>query len=119
MSFGEWEGLSAAEVRAKFPEEWEQVYDLGHDLRRGGTGESHAGAAARLGSALDDIAASHRGDLVAVFTHGGVIRGYIVGVLGLGHPMRNRLEMPGNTSVTHVRVGPGHATLVDYNLGVV
>jgi broad specificity phosphatase PhoE len=119
MAFGEWENLSPAEVRAKFPEEWEQVYDLGQDLRRGGTGESLAGASARLGTALEEIAASHRGDRVAVFTHGGVIRGFVGSVLGLAHPMRDRLEMPGNTSVTHVRVGHGLVTLVDYNLGVI
>jgi broad specificity phosphatase PhoE len=119
MAFGEWEGLSASEVRAQFPKESEQVYDLGHDLRRGGTGESLAGASARLGSALGEIAASHRGGRVAVFTHGGVIRGFVGSVLGLSHPMRHRLEMPGNTSVTHVRVGPARVTLVDYNLGVV
>jgi broad specificity phosphatase PhoE len=59
------------------------------------------------------------GGLSAVFTHGGVIRGFVGKVLALPHPMRHCLEMPGNASVTHVRVGQGRVVLVDYNLGVV
>jgi len=120
IAFGSWEGLTPSEIRRRHPEQWQAVYEEGRDEPRGTTGETFAGARARLGAALEQIAAAHRGGRVAVVTHGGVIRSYVGGVVGLGHPDRGRLGLPANTSVSHVRVRPHRgAVLVDYNLGAV
>lgn len=116
IHFGDWENLTSEEIAARYPGEWASVYVEGNDHPRGGTGETAAAAAARLRSAIGDIAADHPGRRVAVVSHGGVIRAFVGGLLGVGHRDRHRLLLPANTSVSHVRVGED-LVLVDYNLG--
>jgi broad specificity phosphatase PhoE len=117
MSFGSWEGLTPEDVRRRHPEEWVAVYEEGRDLARGGDGETFAGARERFAAALEKIAAAHRGGRVVVVTHGGVIRASAANVVGLGHEGRERLAMPANTSVSHLRLRPDGRVLVDFNLG--
>jgi broad specificity phosphatase PhoE len=119
IDFGTWEGLTAEEISSRFPAYWSAINDDRRDLPRGGTGETMGGAAARLGRALSQIAAAHPGGRVLVFTHGGAIRAFVGSVVGLGLDAREILEGPANISVTHLRVRPEGALLVDYNLGVV
>ncbi len=118
INFGAWEGLTTAEIRERFPEEWATTHEQGHDLPRGGTGETLARAAARLRGAIEEIAAAHPGERVLVFTHGGIIRACVGSVIGLGLEVRDLLEGPVNTSVTHLRMGRPGPVVVDYNLGV-
>ena len=54
-----------------------------------------------------------------MFTHGGIIRACVGSVIGLGLEVRELFEGPGNTSVTHLRVGRHGTAVVDYNLWVV
>jgi len=119
IDFGAWEGLTTAEIRERFPEEWEATHEQQRDLPRGKTGETVAGAAARLHRAVEEIAAAHPGERVLVFSHGGIIRACVGLVIGLGPAARELLEGPGNASVTHLRVGKQGTVVVDYNLGVV
>ncbi len=72
MAFGEWEGLTPAEIQARHPEAWAaRCADRWHHLRPGG--ESYALLAARVGAFLRDA----QGDAIVV-GHGGagrVLRG--------------------------------------------
>ena len=72
MAFGEWEGLTPAEIQARHPEAWAaRCADRWHHLRPGG--ESYALLAARVGAFLRDV----QGDAIVV-GHGGagrVLRG--------------------------------------------
>ena len=68
MAFGEWEGLTPAEIQARYPEAWAaRCADRWHHLRPGG--ESYALLAARVGAFLRDI----QGDTIVV-GHGGAGR---------------------------------------------
>ncbi|HSQ36546.1 MAG TPA: histidine phosphatase family protein [Acidimicrobiia bacterium] len=117
IDFGAWEGLTTAEIKERFPDEWVATHEGGLDLPRGKTGETVAGAAARLRRALEEIAAAHAGQRVLVFTHGGLIRACVGSVIGLGPETRVLLDGPANASVTHLRVGERGTVVVDYNLG--
>jgi broad specificity phosphatase PhoE len=117
IDFGVWEGLTTAEIRERFPDEWEVTRD--RDVPRGKTGETVAGAGARLCRAVEEIAAAHPGQRVLVFTHGGIIRACVGAVIGLGLEVRELFEGPANASVTHLRLGKHGTAVADYNLGVV
>ena len=116
IDLGVWENLTVAEISERHPDEWAAVFEHGHDLPRGGTGETSAGAGARLGAAIDDVAARHAGERVALVSHGGLIWAAIARIIGIEWQAWRSLGFPGNASVTHVGVD-GAPALVDYNTG--
>jgi broad specificity phosphatase PhoE len=116
MTFGAWENMTPAEIEAQFPEDWEQIMVQGLDLPRGGTGETMEGAGQRIAATLEPIATAHPEEKVAAVSHGGAIRGYLCGFLGISFADRRKLDLPANTSVSHVRFGPGGPSLIDYNV---
>lgn len=68
--------------------------------------ESAEEVAARMNQAVDEIAARHSGERVAVVTHGVAILCYLCSLMGLEMPAGLRL-MPYYTSVSVVRVNLG------------
>jgi glucosyl-3-phosphoglycerate phosphatase len=80
---GQWQGLTGAEVRARFPVEAEQIR-AGEDIRRGIDGETWSGLGERVAAALSDFATTLpvRGVGVVV-THGAAARAGIGVMLGL------------------------------------
>ena len=118
IDFGEWEDLTFSEISARHPEEWSAVFEHGHDLPRGRTGETFAGAGARLGAVIDEVAARHPGDRVALVSHGGLIWAATARILGIPWRAWRSLSIPTNASLSHVRVEEGRPVLVDYNTGV-
>jgi broad specificity phosphatase PhoE len=118
IAFGTWENLTPEEIAVNDPEGWTAFRERGEDVPRGASGETFADAVQRLGNAVGEIAAVHRGGRVAIVSHGGVIRGLVAHTVGLGHAGRQRFGGPGNASVAHLRVYPDRSVLVDYNLGV-
>ena len=67
---GEWEGMHADEVRARYPEVIAAL-DRGEDARRGVTGETRADVAERAGAAVRDIARELLpGETAVVVAHG-------------------------------------------------
>jgi probable phosphoglycerate mutase len=67
IALGDWEGLAAVDIAARWPNEW-QVWLRHPSLARPPGGESLPELEARVRAALDEIAARHDGP-VAVFTH--------------------------------------------------
>jgi broad specificity phosphatase PhoE len=53
---------------------------------------------------------------VAAVTHGGSIRAYAAGVVGLGFDNRSHLALPGNTEVSHFRITGEGTVLAAYNM---
>jgi len=118
IAFGSWEDLTPEEARLADPETFHRVYDLGEDLPRGGTGESHGAAIRRLERVVGEMIAAHPEGSVGLFSHGGIIRAYAVAVAGLEHATRRRLSIPGNAAVSRIRIGEDGPTVADYNVGL-
>jgi broad specificity phosphatase PhoE len=114
ISFGAWEGLTRSEIRDQFPES--AAFFDGHDVIRGGTGETFDQVRLRVRSALRDIATRHPGEKVAVVSHGGAIRAWMTELLGFSYARRNRLSILANTGYARVASGVGGQTLVAWNL---
>jgi len=119
IHLGGWEGLTADEVRQRFPEEHERRgLDLANTIPSGG--ESFAQAQGRFCDALHHIAAQGPG-LALVVAHGGVIRAALCRVLGLRLDSLFRLGQDycglnilhvgahGETSAQAMNLAPGDA----------
>jgi probable phosphoglycerate mutase len=83
INAGQWQGLTGAEVRARFPGETERIR-AGEDIPRGIDGETWSELGERVAEALADFASTlpERGLGVAV-THGAAARAGISVLLGL------------------------------------
>ncbi len=96
--YGDWQGLTYAEVRARFPE---MVAARRHDAI-GFTppaGESLGATHARVLAAINAVAAKHPAATVLVVTHGGPLRMLVAGLLGVSpsHIFRLRVDNCGLT----------------------
>jgi probable phosphoglycerate mutase len=100
IDLGAWEGLSVAEVEARFPGAYEQRgQDLAHF--RPQSGESFTDLANRCWPALADLASRFSGPLLVV-AHAGVNRAILAQVGN--HPLQRLLEIPQDyCSVTRLR----------------
>jgi broad specificity phosphatase PhoE len=111
---GAWQGMTGAEVAARFPEEW-GAWRRGEDLKRGG-GESYAELGARVAGAVDRAAAAHPGEAVILVSHGASIKSIVARVLGLGPQGMRAFRVPDNTAVTIVeRDAQGNDRIAAWN----
>ena len=110
MDLGRWSGSSRDEIRELYPEEWRRIA-AGEDLPRGG-GETLAAFAARVGDALERLAALHAGRLVAVVTHGGTIRIALLHALGLPLTRLRDVAVVANTDWVELSAVAGAWTVV-------
>ena len=80
LDAGLWDGLTFAEIRERYPREYEQRgRDLAHTPPP--EGESFAAAGARFSRCMAEVLAHSRGE-IAVVAHAGVIRAYVCQLLG-------------------------------------
>jgi broad specificity phosphatase PhoE len=80
---GEWAGLTAREVRERYPEDQDRLIS-GVDFARGGHGESVADVADRVRAALHDLlAAAGPDECVVIATHGVTGRAVVAELTGL------------------------------------
>jgi broad specificity phosphatase PhoE len=110
MDLGRWSGSSRDEIRELYADEWRRIA-AGEDLPRGG-GETLAAFGARVGQALERLAALHAGRLVAVVTHGGTIRIALLHALGLPLTRLRDVAVVGNTDWVEIRAAAGAWTVV-------
>jgi len=89
IHLGEWDGLSVAEVRSRYPEEWKK---RGQDLvgYRPPHGESFADLYKRVLPVFDDIVRALSGKVLLV-THAGVKRVILCQILGM--PLANLFRL--------------------------
>jgi alpha-ribazole phosphatase len=83
MCFGDWEGLTRDEVGRRFPEDSAVWRTAPERLARPG-GETLAAVAGRVSRGLGELRSRHRGETVALVSHGVVIRLIVLEALGLG-----------------------------------
>jgi probable phosphoglycerate mutase len=97
---GAWQGLSHAEIAARFPDEW-AAWRAGRDIRRGG-GETYAELAERVFRAVSALADAHPGRTSLVVSHGAALKGFVARVLGLASEGMRAFRVQANTGVTVV-----------------
>jgi len=83
MRFGDWEGLTLAEIRTRFPDELQKRQDDLINYRAPGNGESVADLAARIEAAFEGILAEQKGKDIVISAHGAVNRVILCRALGL------------------------------------
>lgn len=113
VSFGAWQGKRWADVEREFPQEvqhYRQHY--GHYAPPGG--ESLMALRRRSVAAFQRIIGDHRGQTVALFSHGGPCRAILAEVLGLDIAKARRFGMS-NASVHVVEAGDNEARIVLLN----
>ena len=83
VNVGEWTGLHADEVEARYPELLAAMR-RGEDVPKGVTGETRADVARRVRDALGDVEAElAAGQTAVVVTHGGAGRVAVAGLVGM------------------------------------
>ncbi len=102
ICFGRWQGHTMAEVAELYPKEFaiwkaDRTYAAPHG------GESFAQMTARGWQAVQEIAASHPGQNVAVVTHGGLIKGLLCMAQGIKLTERSQLVVD-NASITPIKL---------------
>ena len=109
IDFGDWTGLGWQEVEARFKfrsHEWlDQIQSHGVP-----NGESGKVFRQRVAPCLREIIARHRGQNVAIFCHGGVIRMLLAILLKLPLPRTNHFDIE-YASVTQVALHPHMAEI--------
>ena len=107
--YGVFEGLTRADAQRRYPRVWARSRGADPDYRPPG-GESRRQFVARIGAALWCLHRLHRGQTVAVVTHGGFIayaHEYVNGLVGARAmtmtPMPSAYNVP-NASVTELVV---------------
>lgn len=97
FDFGEWEGLSIAEIMERDGETFRHIQIDGNDEPRGRIGETFRGVGERMAAAAEQVVSN--GDAtVGVFTHGGATRAYASLLLGIPFVDRGKLPVPRNTA---------------------
>lgn len=104
INFGDWTGLGWQEVEARFKfksHEWLE------QIEQGGVphGESSAVFRRRVEPCLRKIIANHRGQNIAIFCHGGVIRMMLAILLRLPLPKTNQFDIE-YAGITQVALHP-------------
>lgn len=116
MDIGEWEGLTADQVRERFPDDLEAL-QAGEDLPMGG-GETWTGLRSRVEGALARLVDElEDGEAGLVVTHGGVIHAAVASVLGVGRRDDGAWPMGriGNTAMSRFDVHHHGTHLATYN----
>lgn len=109
MAFGEWEGLTADELAARWPELAERWRSAPDEVTPAG-GESLVAVAERVGALLAAIRAAHDGGPVVLVSHAIVIRLIVLEALGLGPDRLWSLDAsPGG--ITEIEYLPGWTTV--------
>jgi probable phosphoglycerate mutase len=102
ICFGRWQGHSRAEVAELYPEELAK-WQADHTYSAPHGGESFAQMTARGWQAVQEIAASHPGQTVAVVAHGALIKGVLCTARGIKLSERSQLVVE-NASITPIKL---------------
>jgi len=113
IDLGAWEGLTRAEVHARYPDEVAALA-RGEDVPVGG-GERWSDVARRVRAAYDALRSAHAGRRVLLVAHGGVIITLLGDLLGVSPEPPRVLGKLTNTAISQVDHGEGGVRLRRYN----
>ena len=103
LDFGEWTGATFDSIRAD--PRW-QAWRTQRSLARIPGGENMRQVQRRIVEALMEIGERHRGETVALVSHGDVIRAVLLFALGMPLDFYNRIEI-GQGSISTIQIHPG------------
>jgi len=83
MAFGAWEGLTRDDIRARFPEAWEQWRSTPHLCAPLG-GETIAKVGERVAAGVAELRQAHADQTIVLVSHSIVMRVMVLNALGLG-----------------------------------
>lgn len=112
---GAFEGLTEAELRARYPAEYPGYIAKDLDYAPEG-GESTRGVSARMTAVINEIKERHLGDNVLVVGHGGSLRAAMMALLGMPMDANWRFVF-GNCTLTVVDTYHDNAVLRLFNDG--
>jgi broad specificity phosphatase PhoE len=98
---GIFQGLTGEELAQRYPDALQAFLDHG---RSPPGGESNLDLARRAAPALDQLAAAHRGQTIALVTHGGTLRVLITYLMGVPVGKKAPFKVSGNTGLTIAEV---------------
>lgn len=102
LSFGDWEGLTFAEVRAGWPESFARLLAIEDDFCAP-AGEPLTAARDRVVATVTQLAGRHRGETILVAAHGGTLQLLLSHVLGSASGNMFRIAI-GNCGVSIVEL---------------
>lgn len=111
---GSADGLTAEDVRARYPGAWQRNERQDDDDFRWPGGESYREFRERCVGAVRAIAARHGGERVVVVTHTGVIT-QVLGSIDRLPPARWRTYRAGNGSITHLEWEGDRARVIRFD----
>jgi len=109
MRIGDWEGMLAGDIAARYPELWKTWRANPGDFRMPG-GESLGEVRQRAVRAFDRMMGGSEGKMVLAVTHDVVVRLLVAHCLGVSTDIYRRLEV-GNTSMTVIERDGGRQRL--------
>jgi len=92
LNFGDWQGLSPAEVAERWPELYQRWLLAPHTVRFP-RGESLAASKARAFATLDDLALHHAGKAFVVVSHKVICKLLVCATLGMGEAHYWQIEI--------------------------
>ncbi|MBW3660309.1 MAG: histidine phosphatase family protein [Gemmatimonadetes bacterium] len=110
LDHGRWDGRLKIEIVERWPDEYAAYQADPRNVRRGG-GDSYADLAERLWPVLERLAERHRGERIAVVSHGGPIRLVMSRVLDRPLTERDAFGVV-NASIFEVEYFAGGWTLI-------
>ena len=91
--FGDWEGMTFEEIRAKHPRGFGRMFSDDSDFAAPGGGETDRDLCARAAAFAERIRAAHPDDDLLIAAHGGSLRALIASLIGIPPSRMWRLRL--------------------------
>jgi alpha-ribazole phosphatase len=118
IDFGEWEGLTGAQIEASYPGQWPQWLDNPDDPAPHG-GEAYGLFQQRILDGWSQLISQYQGKRILLLSHSGVMRAILASVLGLDSTGLFRFNVPhachSQVSVYHLLGKPDWFQLDQHN----
>ena len=113
--FGEWEGLTFAEIRDKYPAGFNRMFSDDSNFAAPGGGETDLDLCARAAAFVERTRAAHPEDDLLIVTHGGTLRAMIASLINIPPDSMWRLRIDNTGLSTLAFMDDGAAVLTLLN----
>ena len=118
VDFGQWEGLTGAQIETDFPGQWQYWLD-NPELPAPHGGEAYGMFQKRIQQAWFELISQYQGKRILLFSHSGVMRAILANVLSLNSDGLFRFKVPhachSQVSVYHLQGKPDWFQLDQHN----